>query len=97
MSGLSIVGLLGILGALVDHHFVRFDVNCQQGNSLLTQDFSFSCDEAFVVWGFESGLQTLQTLFEFRKFLVEIRLPMTTPLPLNVACLLYTSPSPRDS
>ena len=58
----------------MDRHFVWFDVNCQQGNPLLTQDFSFSCDEAFVVWGFESRLQTLQTLFEFRKFLFEVRL-----------------------
>ena len=70
---------------LVDRHFVWFDVNCQQGNPLLTQDFSFSCNEALVVWSFETRMQTLQTLYEFRKFLVEIRLPMATPLPLYVA------------
>jgi len=85
VGGLPIVGLLGDFGALVDRQFVWFDVNCQQGNSLLTQDFSFSCDEAFVVRGFETRLQTLQTLFEFRKFLVEIRLPMAPPLPGYVA------------
>ena len=69
----------------MDRHFVWFDVNCQQGNPVLTQDFSFSCDEAFVVWGFESRLQTLQTLFEFGKFLVEVRSLMATPHPLYVA------------
>jgi len=75
----------------VDRHFVWFDVNCQQRNALLTQDFSFSCDEAFVVWGFETRLQTLQTLFEFRKFLDEIEAAVPHDLDVHLVMDNYAT------
>src|SRR6266849_7082780 len=47
----------------VDRYFVWFDLNRQQGNSVLTQGFLLLCDETFVVGRFQSSSQAPQTLF----------------------------------
>jgi len=86
-------------GASVDRYFIRLDLKRQQGNPLVTEDFSLLGDETFVVWRFERRVQTLQALFKFRKLLAEVRPEIAAPLTLYVAvsAIVQAQIAPADS